>query len=323
MILSIIVPVYNVDNYISDCLQSLLNQDISFSDYEIICINDGSTDNSLSILKNYAKNYPNIKICNQNNLGLSSTRNKGLSVARGKYICFCDGDDTMVSLKIKTLINICEEMDLDLLGFNNSIINGNEIVVAKINTYNSAVISGEKWLEEKRKFNYTVWSYIYKKAYLETNKLWFKEGILHEDMLFTPLAILFANKMMVIDEVCYNYVKRKRSITSINDVNRCYDMLKIVDELLALKTLPEFENVYHLFFEEYIVALYFSIPNLAINMKIPLKKLFSDLELYNKVIEGSISSNKLRNFALFFLKHKMYAIYKLIFIIQTKMINPR
>lgn len=93
MFLSFIVPVYNVEKYLSECLDSLLDQDIPHDDYEIICINDGSTDGSLTILRDYASKHSNIRIINQENSGVASARNAGLDAAQGEYIWFFDSDD--------------------------------------------------------------------------------------------------------------------------------------------------------------------------------------------------------------------------------------
>lgn len=322
MILSIIVPVYNIENFIHNCIESLLNQSINET-YEIICINDGSVDHSLDILNDFSAIYPNIKIYSQSNSGLCAARNKGLEMAKGKYICFCDGDDIFLPSKLNKLISICEQFDLDLLGFNYVIDSIDKNVIPEIDTNNGNVNSGEKWLINRHNFHYMVWCYIYRKDYLDSNNLRFEKGITHEDMLFTPLAILFAKRMMVIDEVCYKYIKRENSITTTKNSSRCYDILKIAEIMQKYTKIDKYRSVYEEFFSDYIVALYFSIPNLAINMNISLRELFSDKELFNKVIEGTISSNKKRNIARFFLKHKFYSIYKLIFIVQTKILKPR
>lgn len=299
MILSIIIPVYNIENFIQNCIESILKQNINGA-YEIICINDGSSDHSLDILYSLSKIHSNLKIYSQNNSGPSTARNKGLEVAKGKYICFCDGDDLFLPVKLNKLISICEQFDLDLLGFNyivDSIYSVGKNIIPEIDTNCGCICSGEKWLIDRHYFHYMVWCYIYRKDYLVSNNLVFEEGIKHEDMLFTPLAILFAKRMMVIDEVCYKYIKRENSITTTKNLSRCYDILKIAEIMQKYTKVHKYRSVY----EEF----------------------FSDKDLFNEVIEGTISSDKKRNIARFFLKHKFYSIYKLIFIIQTKMLKPR
>lgn len=105
ILLSIIVPVYNIENYITRCIESLLNQEFSPNEYEIILINDGSTDNSGQICQHYTILYNNIILINQINQGVSAARNLGLEMARGKFICFVDGDDYLISNGLSIVFN--------------------------------------------------------------------------------------------------------------------------------------------------------------------------------------------------------------------------
>lgn len=105
--ISVVVPVYNVETYLEECLNSIINQ--TFSDIEIICINDGSTDSSLDILNDYSKKDDRIKIINQENKGLGATRNKGIDLAKGKYIFFIDSDDYIELNTFFELHNVCEK----------------------------------------------------------------------------------------------------------------------------------------------------------------------------------------------------------------------
>ena len=118
MRLSIIVPVYNVEKYLAKCLVSLLNQDIASTAYEIIVINDGSTDGSYAIAQKYAEFNTNLILLKQENKGLSATRNRGVNEAKGKYIYFVDSDDFIAPNILKTLLNTLEENDLEILAFN-------------------------------------------------------------------------------------------------------------------------------------------------------------------------------------------------------------
>lgn len=115
--LSIIVPVYNVEKYLDDCLQSLLNQDADKSLYEIICINDGSTDKSGEILDNYANNNSYIKVIHKANGGVSSARNTGIDEAKGKYIWFVDSDDFVSQNSVKHIINAIEKFSPEFIKF--------------------------------------------------------------------------------------------------------------------------------------------------------------------------------------------------------------
>ena len=107
--LSIVIPVYNLEGYISETLDSCLEQNIPHSDYEIICINDGSTDNSESVILGYAERYPNIRLFTQENAGVSAARNLGISLAEGRYIWFVDGDDIIVSNCLSEILSMLEK----------------------------------------------------------------------------------------------------------------------------------------------------------------------------------------------------------------------
>ena len=114
--LSVIVPVYNLENYISVTLESCLRQDIPSDEYEIICINDGSADKSEEIISQYTEKYPNIRLYTQANAGVSAARNKGIDLANGKYIWFVDGDDIIADNCLKVILSAVEENDVDILG---------------------------------------------------------------------------------------------------------------------------------------------------------------------------------------------------------------
>lgn len=113
MFLSFIVPVYNVENYVAECLDSLLDQDIPHEEYEIICVNDGSTDGSLAILREYEAKYANIRVIDQINSGVASARNAGLDTAQGEYIWFIDSDDFIRRGFLPVLFSHIRETDAD------------------------------------------------------------------------------------------------------------------------------------------------------------------------------------------------------------------
>ncbi len=115
-LLSVVVPCYNVEGYLSRCLSSLVHQDIDGSAYEVIAIDDGSTDSTGEICDRYAKEYPQVKVVHQANRGVGAARNAGLDLARGKYLLFVDADDFMVEncfkelLKFRQVLNICRKI---------------------------------------------------------------------------------------------------------------------------------------------------------------------------------------------------------------------
>lgn len=112
MLLSVIVPVYNTQPYLRDCLESLLHQGLDETEYEVICINDGSTDDSLKTLTDYAERYPNIVVLNRENGGVSAARNAGLRAVRGKYTAFCDSDDCIRAGSLGEIVRFMLQNDL-------------------------------------------------------------------------------------------------------------------------------------------------------------------------------------------------------------------
>ena len=207
---SIVVPIYNVEGYLKKCLDSILNQ--TFVDYEIILVNDGSTDQSLSIIKEYMSKYPDIKLINQENKGLSEARNSGLKEARGNYVLFVDSDDFI-------------DKDL-LLNLNESIINNPDLVrfqlrvvsdkTIDINEESFDSLNGHDAFKKiiKYRFVENAWAYLYSRKYLIDNGFLFKPNMYHEDYGLIPLAIIKASKVNSISYIGYNYVQRSNSIMS-------------------------------------------------------------------------------------------------------------
>ena len=232
---SIIIPVYNVEKYLRDCLDSVLGQ--SLSDWEAVCVNDGSTDHSLSILEEYASRDSRITIISQPNGGLSAARNTGMNAAKGDYVIFLDSDDW---LEPNALDIIASSMgDEDLLCYSgrryyeqeNSYNNSDEL---QERHYSSGIDYYNDNALRKRDFAFVcVVLRAYKRSYLEMNGLRFKEGILHEDNLFTPVACYYARMVSTINKCLYNYRVRRESITTVNNPKRLSDLMCTANELAA------------------------------------------------------------------------------------------
>ena len=231
--ISVVVPVYNVDKFLSRCLDSILAQ--SLKEIEIICINDGSTDDSYKILKKYARQDKRIIVINQKNQGLSAARNNGIKVAKGDYISFIDSDDYIDADFLKKLYTAATS--------NNADIAVGEIVWHKPQGDN-VLLSFRKQkvartmenifnLCDMPKLNY-VWNKIYKKELLLDNDLFFPEGYRFEDMLWTPHVLEKCKKAVFVPYVVYHYCFNDNSIT-----NSVYDSKK--DEVkYAVKHLFDF-----------------------------------------------------------------------------------
>lgn len=226
--LSIIIPVYNVAGYLSNCLESIVC-DSDISTIEIICVNDGSTDNSLELLKSYAIRYDNLTVISQENRGLSAARNTGLEYASGKYIQFLDSDDCMTSCCYHRLLDIVENKNLDMLFFNAGSFYENETLMKKYPWYKTAyrknreegiISTGPEYLYKcivNRHLVVQPCMYIIKKSLIDAHGLSFPEGIIHEDNIFTVTAMLNAGMVMHINDEYYSRRVRYGSL-SINKI---------------------------------------------------------------------------------------------------------
>ena len=232
---SIIIPIYNVERYLRECLDSVLNQ--TFPDWEAICLNDGSTDNSGVILDEYAARDPRFKVVNQPNGGLSSARNTGLKAAQGEYVLFLDSDDWLEAYALDILAD--RSNGEDLLCFSGRRYfereeNYNPADKLPERHYSSGMDYYNDNALKSRDFAFVcVVLRAYKRSYLEENGLRFREGIFHEDNLFTPLACYYARKVTTINECLYNYRVRGESITTTFNPKRLKDLMGTANELAA------------------------------------------------------------------------------------------
>jgi len=220
---SIIVPIYNVEDYLEECLSSIINQ--TFEYIEIILINDGSTDRSFEIMKDFAKKDNRIKIISQQNKGVSEARNVGIRIASGQYILFVDSDDIILTNTVETLYNKIIQTNSDVLLGNvlHYYPDGSKVLVCKRNEIlnNLTCISSEdfftKYMGEKD-FLMLVYLFFCKRELIVEKKIFFKKGIIYEDELWCVQILLNANSISVIDFNYYSYRQREDSLTH-SDIN--------------------------------------------------------------------------------------------------------
>lgn len=246
MRLSIIVPVYKVESYLRKCIDSLLQQDLTEDEYEIVLVDDGSPDSCGTICDDYASNYPNIKVVHRPNGGLSAARNNGIDVAMGKYVQFVDSDDYLEPNVLKTLVDKMEAEDLDVLRFNYQNINEHYEVfepnkVSKpFADYRDEICDGLTFLTERLSFACYAWQFLVKRTLLAECR--FAEGIYFEDTEWTPRLLQKASRVNSTDLMVYNYLMRMGSITQSVDEKKKRKVLD--DKLLLVDSLKEqMENV--------------------------------------------------------------------------------
>lgn len=236
---SVIIPVYNAGSHLEKCLVSILNQ--TFELLEIIAINDGSTDDSLSILKDFANLDSRLKVIDQANEGVSVARNKGLSLAQGEYIGFVDADDYIEEQMYEKLYNCAKQYDCD-------------VVVANVldETEKSATVSlqfetrkveiSDDQMDEFLKehfftFGHAVWHKLFRRQLVEDYQLKFYpySEVSSEDMLFNLSVLSCAESIYYLDEPLYHYVTHDQSLTkssyaTTDMINRCLQTIKLVQK---------------------------------------------------------------------------------------------
>ena len=207
---SVIIPVFNTEKYISKCLSSLVNQ--TLDDIEIICVNDGSTDNSLEIIEKIANNDARIKIINQEHKKQGAARNAGLRIAEGEYIGFVDSDDWIDLNYYEMLYNTAKKYDADIaLATNVRIGNGKTKKRLEITEEKTAETLQEKIDIGNQVKNPCPTNKIYRHSMLKDNNIIWPEGVFCEDKLFTIQAIYYANKIVTVPDVNYYYFRNPNS----------------------------------------------------------------------------------------------------------------
>lgn len=209
---SIIVPIYNVEQYLEKCIDSIINQ--TLKDIEIILVDDGSPDNCGQICDEYAKKDNRIKVIHKENGGLSSARNAGLKIATGEYIGFIDSDDYIELNMYEELYNIAKENNIDIVSCNYNRI-AKEIRKSEIYLPANKVIIKNEINDLIKKSNYNkmlwyVWKALYKREIIE--KINFIEKPIIEDTPFNLEAYLKSNSIYHLDKPLYNYIHRENSI---------------------------------------------------------------------------------------------------------------
>lgn len=260
---SVIVPIYNVEKYIEECLLSLLNQ--TLRDIEIICVNDGTPDDSMRIVKKYKKQDKRIKIINQKNMGIGAARNRGLQVAQGEYIYFLDSDDWLDKGGLKKLYEVAVSKKLDVLYFNGETIYESEQIKKEFPQYEGyyqrnikckRIMDGQSMFKQmytNGAFRSSTIVQFFKKSFLEDNKILFPVGIIHEDEEFSLKAIIYANRTYHINKDFYKRRIRDNSVMTRPDkiIRSSYGYYHTLKEILPLlEIIREEDN--RKYFERYL-----------------------------------------------------------------------
>lgn len=295
--ISVIVPVYNCEDYIEESIKSILNQ--SFKDIEVICVDDGSTDDSLNILKELSMQDTRLKVFTQENQGSSVARNNALEKASGDYIYFFDADDYIVDDCLEKI-------------YNNAINNDSDIVIFKYDQYKEGYFLKHSEQDIEKQFsktdftNFTFdcydyrirafkgpfapWFKFYKKEFLDKYDFEFPPGLNHNDVPFHVKTILKASKISFIPEYLYHYrIDNPNSIsnTRLKNFKDIFSIIKIVEDFLKDENLlEEFEKEFEYFTINRIIYEMKGRPNEY--FRIAKNKLFK-VNLDNNLLSENVS----------------------------------
>ena len=237
MLLSIIVPIYGVEQYLKQCLNSLVCDEL-VDCVEVLLIDDGSKDNCPDICDRFSSRHKNFVTFHKENGGLSDARNYGLNHARGKYIMFVDGDDYIDTDCIGGICTYLKNIDSDVIGVGSHHVHVNKIedhCYTRVRNKEYSGIEFYKYQYKNKSFPIAVWNNLYRLKFLLDNKLYFKKGILHEDNEWIPRVFFAAKKVTLYENIFYNYFIRENSICTNQNLYKNISDLKItINELLQL-----------------------------------------------------------------------------------------
>ena len=314
-IISIIVPVYNVESYLERCINSILNQ--TFKNFELILVDDGSTDGCKDICNEYKTKDKRIKVIHKENGGLSSARNAGLDIARGKYIGFVDSDDFINKDMYKTLFNTIQDNNSDMVicdyykvneddinKFRNLKCNCENIKIKNLNNLESIdnlFLTGEKFI--------FAWNKLYKRDLF--SDLRYEQGRIYEDEYLAHRILYKCKKVSVIEVKMYYYVQRKGSLINSPFTVRRFDKVYAIKDrvdFLREKKLTNLEDKAEKTFIDYFVWNYFvayqRLENIESELKI-LKKMFNRV-FFKSLDNKFISLKEKLTLVILYLSPKLY-----------------
>lgn len=270
--LSIIVPVYNVEKYVRPCIESIFKQGLDDSRFEVIIVNDGSTDHSMEMIADIIQSHSNITVINQENLSLSVARNNGIAMAKGEYILMPDSDDLLIENSLSFLLEKALETKADLIVADFLKMTDEQINNLPNTPYKDFSVqekTGEElFLEDLNPHECFVWRTLYRRGFILDNELKFVPGIYCQDVPFTHEAYIKAKKCIRTPWLLYIYRQGRLGAASISfSMKRALDYPIIISktwELTKLKDLtPEIlqkikDDVYTSF-SVFVHDIYFGI----------------------------------------------------------------
>lgn len=302
LLVSVVIPAFNNEKYLSSCLDSVLGQ--SMQNIEVICVEDGSTDNTLDIIKKYCNIDERVRMINYGrNMGTAYARNRGLEAASGKYIYFLDSDDYILEKSMEELYAYAEKYQADCVYFDSKLQLeteglGSPKLQFELKNHNEEVMTGaELFCLLKRNNVYTgsVCRQFWRMEYIKENNFNFPDGLLGEDALFSFQAML-AGKRMVIINKCYHVYRRHGGSMSTNvTARKAVSLFKIYCRLLKFWNGNTYDAEVNQEIEMHLETLYLQVERLYFRNKNEITEtMFENLverHLYKVLLEGKFKSD--------------------------------
>jgi len=311
-VFSIIVPVFNTEIYIRECIESVFAQ--TFSDYECILIDDGSTDGSPAICDEYAARDKRFKVIHQKNMGLSASRNNGVLMAHGEFIVFLDSDDIFFNdCALYNLYNVINENSAEVIYHSNVYFFSDDCVCDNIDAIKAENICYDihsfiKEKEHNTRIILTGWSFSLNRKFILRNNLFFKENILHEDNHFAPRLLCSVEKIVINHHLFYGYRRQRQgSISFAMNSVRLLNMLAIINDLLFLmanEKVPYKKEIYALFCRIYWLGVLGAISTFRDNNQDVQNNIIQEL----KKVSFCVLYQKKPKYILLFLYIKIFGI---------------
>lgn len=273
IMVSVVIPVYNVENYLEECLESVLNQ--TYSELEIICVDDGSTDRSLQILQEYAKKDERVRVVSQQNKGAGAARNHGIKLANGRYIYFMDSDDYCDAALLEKTVAAAETLEADIVAFHYYVFDEEGVVTERDGYQKKMVEEGQETVSYRDLpdtimsfVNPTPWNKLYRRAFIENTGIRYEEISSTNDITFAGVSVARAEKIGLLDEHLLYYRKgHSGTITSIKtkNLNNVYIAVEsAVRQVMELSYGREIVNSIRRFA---VSNLYFATKNYVVDFK--------------------------------------------------------
>lgn len=318
---SVIIPVYNVEKYLKRCIESVLAQD--YSQYEIILVDDGSTDSSGKMCDEYESIYSQIRVIHQENKGVGGARNTGVENSKGEYILFVDSDDYIESITLSTLVKKAEDNDADLVVFNMRTVTDEGKIIRKTNLSLPDGVFNIDGCKELFFATISAWSKLYKSTIFKCNNIKFPDRYWFEDVWIAFDVFLSAKRVVRCDDILYNYVMRGGSIMNSKNITRSLEIIKAFDNV---KKNMQSKNVWEKYHDE---IEYVAINNIYIGTSIRIllydtkSKYMDDIRKYMddnyQLFYKNKYLSKIEKLMCFLLRKKMYALVKIMTLLKRRL----